>query len=59
MMISNYNIQILLLLWCLGAAVAAIALLIPIYSIFLIVGSIGWASVTVVTILILHGLKNS
>ena len=58
MMVLN-NTQILLLLWCLGAAVAAIALLIPIYSIFLIVGSIGWLSVITVTVLILHGLKNS
>jgi hypothetical protein len=57
MTISNINIQILLLIWCIGAAIAAIALLIPIYSIFLLVGSIGWASVTIITFLILYGLK--
>ncbi len=57
--ISNINIQILLLIWCMGAAISAVALLIPIYIIFLIVGSIGWVSVGLTTLLILYGLKKS
>ncbi len=57
--ISNINIQILLLIWCMGAAISAVALLIPIYSIFLIVGSVGWTSVGLTTLLILYGLKKS
>jgi hypothetical protein len=57
--ISNINIQILLLIWCIGAAISAVALLIPIYIIFLIVGSIGWVSVGLTTLLILYGLKNN
>jgi hypothetical protein len=57
--ISNINIQILLLIWCIGAAISAVALLIPIYIIFLIVGSIGWVSVGLTTLLILYGLKKS
>lgn len=42
-----------------GAAISAVALLIPIYIIFLIVGSIGWVSVGLTTLLILYGLKKS
>ena len=57
--ISNINIQILLLIWCIGAAISAVALLIPIYIIFLIVGSVGWVSVGLTTLLILYGLKNN
>ncbi|HXS60048.1 MAG TPA: hypothetical protein VN703_04485 [Candidatus Sulfopaludibacter sp.] len=57
--ISNINIQILLLIWCIGAAISAVALLIPIYIIFLIVGSVGWVSVGLTTLLILYGLKKS
>ncbi len=55
--ISEINIQILLLIWCIGAAIAAIALLIPIYTIFLLVGSIGWTSVGLITFIIFYGLK--
>ena len=55
--ITNINIQILLVIWCLGAAIAAIALLIPIYTIFLVIGSIGWMSVGITTILIFYNLK--
>ena len=42
-----------------GAAVAAVALLIPIYSLFLIVGSIGWIDVGITTFLIFNVLKNN
>jgi uncharacterized membrane protein len=55
---SEINIQILLVMWCIGAVVAGIALLIPIYWIFLIVGSIGWTSVVIVTLLFFMVLKN-
>lgn len=55
--ITNINIQILLIVWCLGAAIAALALLIPIYSEFLLTGSIGWICVGITTILIFYTLK--
>ena len=58
MKVSEINVQILLVMWCIGAVVAGIALLIPIYSIFLIVGSIGWTSVVIVTLLFFMVLKN-
>ncbi|MGN6350116.1 MAG: hypothetical protein ACTHL3_01485 [Candidatus Nitrosocosmicus sp.] len=57
MNLSNFNIQILLLIWCLGAAIAALALFIPIYSLFLITGSVGWICVGITTILIFYHLK--
>ena len=58
MKVSEVNVQILLVMWCVGAVVAGIALLIPIYSVFLIVGSIGWTSVVIVTLLFFMVLKN-
>jgi hypothetical protein len=58
MKISEINIQLLLAMWCIGAIVAGGALLIPIYSIFLLVGSLGWLSVIIVTVLFFMVLKN-
>ena len=58
MKVSEINVQILLVMWCIGAVAAGVALLIPIYSIFLIVGSIGWTSVVIVTLLFFMVLKN-
>jgi hypothetical protein len=59
MKISNINIQTLLIFWCIGAATAAIALLIPVYTIFLLVGSIGWTSVGLISFIIIYSLKNN
>ncbi len=58
MKVSEINVQVLLVIWCVGAVVAGVALLIPIYSIFLILGSIGWISVVIITILFFMVLKN-
>ncbi len=58
MKVSEINVQVLLVMWCIGAVVAGIALLIPIYLIFLIVGSIGWTSVVIVTLLFFMVLRN-
>lgn len=58
MKVSEINVQVLLVMWCAGAVVAGVALLIPIYTIFLIVGSIGWTSVVIITILFFMVLKN-
>jgi|KBSMisStaDraftv2_1062788.scaffolds.fasta_scaffold23502_4 hypothetical protein len=55
--IYDINIQHLLIIWCIGAAIAAIALLIPAYNMFLLVASIGWLSVGITTILIFFHLK--
>jgi len=55
--VSEIDIQILLFIWCLGAALAAVALLIPIYLIFAIVGAVGWISVAISSFLIVLHIK--
>ena len=54
---SEIDIQILLFMWCLGAALSAVALLIPIYYIFVIVGSVGWICVGLSSFLIILHIK--
>jgi hypothetical protein len=58
MKVSEINVQVLLVMWCAGAVAAGVALLIPIYTIFLIVGSLGWTSVVIITLLFFMVLKN-
>jgi len=55
--VSEIDIQILIFIWCLGAALAAIALLIPIYYIFFIVGLVGWICVGISSFLIILHIK--
>ena len=57
MKVSKIDIQILLFIWCLGAALAAVALLIPIYYIFAIVGAVGWICVSISSFLIVLHIK--
>ena len=57
MKVSEIDIQILLFIWCLGAALAAVALLIPIYYIFAIVGAVGWIFVGISSFLIILHIK--
>jgi hypothetical protein len=54
---SKIDIQILLFIWCFGAALSAIALIIPIYFIFVIVGAVGWITVGLSTFLIFLHIK--
>jgi len=39
-------------MWCLGAALSAMALIIPVYAVFVIVGAVGWVTVGLSTFLI-------
>jgi hypothetical protein len=55
--VSEIDIQILLFMWCLGAALSAVALLIPIYYIFAIVGAVGWICVGISSFLIVLHIK--
>ncbi|MDN5845746.1 MAG: hypothetical protein L0H53_05660 [Candidatus Nitrosocosmicus sp.] len=55
--VSEIDIQILLFIWCLGAALSAVALLIPIYYIFVIVGAVGWICVGLSSFLIILHIK--
>ncbi|HEU5120510.1 MAG TPA: hypothetical protein VFT71_05945 [Candidatus Nitrosocosmicus sp.] len=54
---SKIDIQILLFIWCVGAALSAIALIIPIYYIFFIVALVGWITVGISSFLIFLHLK--
>ena len=51
------SLQTLIIIWWLGAVTAAISLLIPLYSVYLIIGSIGWAVVLSTTALIIYEIK--
>ncbi|MGD9672824.1 MAG: hypothetical protein AB7U98_05005 [Candidatus Nitrosocosmicus sp.] len=57
MQVSKIDIQILLFMWCFGAALSAIALIVPIYFIFVIVGAVGWITVGLSTFLIFLHIK--
>lgn len=57
MKVYEINIQILFLLWCVGATLAAVALLIPIYWLFAVSGAVGWITVCITTVLIFFHIK--
>lgn len=51
------QIYLFVILWFVGAAVAGLALLIPDYSTFFIVGAIGWITVCGSTAIIIYEIK--
>jgi hypothetical protein len=51
------NLQILIIIWWIGAAVAAGSLLIQIYELYVIVGIGGWIVVLITTTLIVYEIK--
>jgi hypothetical protein len=51
------GLQTLIIIWWLGAVTAAISLLIPLYSAYVIVGSAGWSVVLSTTALIIYEIK--
>lgn len=51
------NLQILMIIWWIGAAIAASAFLIHIYKIYLIVGIGGWIIISTSTILIIYEIR--
>ena len=51
------SLQILIIIWWAGAAVAAGSLLIHIYELYVIVGILGWTVVLVTTALIIYEIK--
>ena len=54
---SRINLQVLIIIWWIGAAVAASALLTHIYILYIIVGIAGWIIVSVTTALIVYEIK--
>ena len=51
------NLQILIIIWWIGAAVAAGSLLIHIYELYVIVSILGWSVVLITTALIVYEIK--
>jgi hypothetical protein len=54
---AKSNLQILIIVWWVGAALAGISLVIPIYQIYLIVGITGWIIMLISTSLIIYMIK--
>jgi hypothetical protein len=54
---AKSNLQILIIVWWIGAALAGISLVIPIYEIYLIVGINGWIIMLISTSLIIYMIK--
>jgi 4-hydroxybenzoate polyprenyltransferase len=52
------NLQILIIIWWIGAAVASGSLLLQIYELYVIVGIGGWIVVLVTTALIVYEIKS-
>ena len=51
------NLQLLIIIWWIGAAVAASSLLIQMYELYTIVGIVGWIVVLVTTTFIVCEIK--
>jgi hypothetical protein len=51
------SLQSLIIVWWLGAVTAAISLFTPLYSAYVIIGSLGWAVVLSTTALIIYEIK--
>jgi hypothetical protein len=53
---NRYLASLLVIWWC-GAAVTTIALFIPVYNSYFIVGAIGWSIVIVCTFLVFFEMR--
>jgi hypothetical protein len=51
------HLHLLIIIWWIGAAVAALALFVPVYSQYLIVGAAGWVTMCAATGLIICEIK--
>ena len=51
------HLHLLIMIWWAGAAIASIALFIPIYNSYFVVGAIGWATLLIATGLIMYEIK--
>jgi hypothetical protein len=51
------SLQILIIIWWLGALAAATSLFIPVYSVYVIIGSLGWAVILSTTALTIYEIK--
>jgi hypothetical protein len=51
------HLYALVITWFIGAAVAGLALLIPVYTTYVVVGAIGWITVSASSGLIIYEIK--
>ncbi len=54
---AKSNLQILIIVWWVGATLAGISLVIPVYEVYLIVGISGWIIMLISTSLIIYMIK--
>ncbi len=59
MIIFSINLQILIILWWVGAIVSGVALLIPQYKYYFILAFIGWITVGITSGLIIYSIKRN
>ena len=57
LLVIRFNLQILIISWWIGAAIALFSFLIPVYIHYLIVGIMGWIIILSSTILIIYEIK--
>jgi hypothetical protein len=57
LLVIRFNLQILIISWWIGAAIALFSFLIPVYIHYLIVGIIGWTIILSSTVLIIYEIK--
>jgi beta-lactamase regulating signal transducer with metallopeptidase domain len=55
----SINLQILIILWWVGAIIAGMSLLIKQYLYYLIMGSLGWITVAIASGLIIYAIKRN
>jgi 4-hydroxybenzoate polyprenyltransferase len=56
-LVIRINLQILVISWWLGAAIALFSFLLPVYIHYIIIGIIGWSIILISTILIIYEIK--
>ena len=57
MFMYRINVQILTIIWWIGAVAAAYSLFIPVYEQYVIVGTSGWVVIAISTGLIIYDIK--
>jgi hypothetical protein len=55
--VPRISLQILIIVWWVGAAAVGVAILLPSYSEYAIIGSIGWIIVCASTTLVMYEIR--
>ena len=54
---KKINLQLLVILWWVGAGLALCSFFIPYYLLYILVGTIGWIIIIIMTLLIIYEMK--